>query len=79
MKEGQLLGRIASPETEAQLRAAQVNVDRAKQAMAEAKSLIVERTSVLVAAKSDCERGARAWLQPLIKAQWARRRGWQHP
>jgi HlyD family secretion protein len=64
VKAGQVLGRISSPETEAQLRARQADVDRAKQAMAEAKALIAERNAVLAAAKADFERG-----QELIKQQ----------
>ncbi len=40
VKAGEVVGRISSPETEAQLRAAQANVDRAEKTMAEAKSLI---------------------------------------
>jgi len=57
VKEGQVVGRIASPEVEAQLRAAQSNVDRAKQSMAEAEALIAQRSAVLVATKADFERG----------------------
>ena len=58
VKAGQVVGRVSSPEYEAQLRAAQSNVERAKQAMAEAESLIDQRNAVLAAAKSDFERGA---------------------
>ena len=36
VKAGQVVGRISSPEYEAQLRAAQSNLDKAKQALAEA-------------------------------------------
>src|SRR4029077_13795269 len=50
-------GRISSPEYEAQLRAAQSNLEKAKQALAEAESLIDQRNAVLAAAKSDFERG----------------------
>ena len=57
VKAGQVVGRVSSPEYEAQLRAAQSNVERAKQAMAEAESLIAQRNAVLAAAKSDFERG----------------------
>ena len=57
VKEGQVVGRISSPEVEAQLRAAQSNVERANQSMAEAESLIAERNAVLVSAKADFERG----------------------
>lgn len=54
---GQVVGRVSSPEYEAQLRAAQSNVDKAQQALAEAESLITQRKAVLAAAKSDFERG----------------------
>jgi HlyD family secretion protein len=69
VKAGEVLGRISSPETEAQLRAAQSNVDRAKQALAEAKSLIGERNAVLAAAKSDFERGKELVGQRIITQQ----------
>jgi len=64
VKAGQVVGRVSSPEYEAQLRAAQSNVDRAKQALAEAESQIDQRKAVLAAAKTDFERG-----QELIKTQ----------
>src|SRR5271169_5194589 len=53
VKAGQVVGRISSPEYEAQLRAAPSNVERARQTMAEAESLIDQRNAVLAAAKSD--------------------------
>jgi len=61
---GRVVGRVSSPEYEAQLRAANSNVDKARQALAEAESLINQRKAVLAAAKSDFERG-----QELIKTQ----------
>ena len=64
VKAGQVVGRVSSPEYEAQLRAAISNVERAKQAFSEAESLIEQRKAVLAAAKSDFERG-----QELIKTQ----------
>lgn len=64
VKAGQVVGRISSPEYEAQLRAAQSNLEKAKQALAEAESQIDQRKAVLAAAKSDFERG-----QELIKTQ----------
>jgi len=64
VKAGQVVGRISSPEYEAQLRSAQSNVERAKQAQIEAESQIDQRKAVLAAAKSDFERG-----QELIKTQ----------
>ena len=57
VKAGQVVGRVSSPEYEAQLRAAQSNVEKAKQSLAEAESLITQRKAVLAAAKSDFERG----------------------
>ena len=64
VKAGQVVGRVSSPEYEAQLRAAQSNLEKAKQALAEAESLIDQRKAVVAAAKSDFERG-----QELIKTQ----------
>jgi HlyD family secretion protein len=57
VKAGQVVGRVSSPEYEAQLRAAQSNLDKAKQAQVEAQTLIDQRKAVLAAAKSDFERG----------------------
>jgi HlyD family secretion protein len=53
---GQVVGNISSPETEAQLRGAQAQVLRAKQALAEANALIVQRKSDLDFAGPDYER-----------------------
>jgi HlyD family secretion protein len=64
LTEGQVVGRILSPEYEAQLKAAQSNVEKAKQSLAEAQSLIDQRNSVLETAKANFERG-----QELIKKQ----------
>ena len=61
---GQVVGRVSSPEYEAKLRAAQSDVERAKQTMAQAESLIAERNALLANAKSDFERG-----EQLIKNQ----------
>jgi HlyD family secretion protein len=69
VKTGETLGRISSPETEAQLRAAQANVERAKQAMVEAKSLMAERNAVLASAKSDFERGKELIGKQIITQQ----------
>jgi multidrug efflux pump subunit AcrA (membrane-fusion protein) len=44
VKAGQVVGRVLSPEYEAQLRAAQSNVEKAKQSLAEAETLITQRT-----------------------------------
>lgn len=69
VKEGEVVGRISSPETEAQLRAAQANLERAKQAMVEAKSLMDERNAVLASAKSDFDRGKELIGQQIITQQ----------
>ncbi|SFK64090.1 HlyD family secretion protein [Methylocapsa palsarum] len=54
---GQVVGTIASPEYEAQLRGAQAQVLKAKQALAEAIALIAQRTSDMTYARTDLERG----------------------
>ena len=54
---GQVVATISSPETEAQLRSAQAQVLKAKQAYAEAVALIAQRDSDLTFARSDFERG----------------------
>jgi HlyD family secretion protein len=69
VKAGQVVGRISSPEYEAQLRAAQSNLDKAKQALAEAGSLIDQRNAVLAAAKSDFERGEQLVGKQIITQQ----------
>lgn len=67
--EGQVVGRISSPEYEARLKAAQANVERAKKSMAEAEALITERNAVLAAAKSDYERGRELVDKAIITQQ----------
>jgi HlyD family secretion protein len=69
VKAGQVVGRISSPEYEAQLRAAQSNVERAKQSLAEAESQITQRNAVLAAAKSDFERGQELVGKQIITQQ----------
>src|SRR6185437_1506740 len=69
VKAGQVVGRVSSPEYEAQLRAAQSNVDKAEQALAEAETLIVQRKAVLAAAKSDYERGVELVGKQIITQQ----------
>jgi len=69
VKAGQVVGRVSSPEYEAQLRAAQSNVDRAKQALVEAEALIVQRNATLAAAKSDYERGVELVAKQIITQQ----------
>ena len=54
---GQVVAVISSPETEAQLRGAQAQLLRAKQALAEAEALIAQRKSDLDFARTDYERG----------------------
>jgi len=53
---GQVVGTISSPETEAQLRSAQAQVLKAKQALAEAVANIAQRNSDLVFSRTDFER-----------------------
>ena len=57
VKAGQAIARIQSPEVEAQLRAAQSNVQRAKDALVAAEAEIAARQSALEFAKSDFARG----------------------
>jgi len=54
---GQVVATISSPETEAQLRAAQAQVLKAKQALAETVALIAQRKSDLDFARTDYDRG----------------------
>ena len=54
---GEVVATISSPETEAQLRAAQAQVLKAKKALAEAVALIAQRKSDLDFTKTDYERG----------------------
>ena len=54
---GQVVATISSPETEAQLRGAQAQVLKAKQALAEANATIAQRKSELETAKTDYDRG----------------------
>src|SRR5512133_503437 len=54
---GQVVATISSPETEAQLRQAQAQVLKAKQALAEAVALIAQRKSDLDFTRTDYDRG----------------------
>src|SRR3974377_36478 len=54
---GQVVATISSPETEAQLRAAEAQVLKAKKALAEAMALIAQRKSDLDFTRTDYERG----------------------
>ncbi|HJY16562.1 MAG TPA: HlyD family efflux transporter periplasmic adaptor subunit [Xanthobacteraceae bacterium] len=69
VKAGQVVGRVSSPEYEAQLRAAQSNVDKAKQALVEAEAQIVQRDATLAAAKSDYDRGVELVGKQIITQQ----------
>ena len=57
---GQVVATISSPETEAQLRAAQAQVLKAKKSLAEAVAVIAQRKSDLDFARTDYERGKTA-------------------
>jgi HlyD family secretion protein len=67
--EGQVVGRVASPEYEAQLRETQFNVQRAKQATVEAEALIDQEKAILASAKSDFERGEQLVAKQIITQQ----------
>lgn len=54
---GQVIAKISSPEYEAQLRGAQSQVLRAKQGLAEANALIVQRNSEVTLTQAELERG----------------------
>jgi len=56
--QGQVIAVISSPEYEAQLRAAEANVQQAKEALTAAEAEIASRQSALEFAKADFERGA---------------------
>jgi HlyD family secretion protein len=56
---GQVVGKISSPETEAQLAGAQAQVLKAKQSLAEAEANIVQRNSDLVFTRTDFDRAKR--------------------
>ena len=72
---GQVIARISSPEYEAQLRAAQAQVLRARQALAEAEALIAQRKSDQILARTDAERGkelvAKGYLSKQVDDQRA--------
>ena len=55
--QGQVIAKISSPEYEAQLRGAQADVQKAKDALTAAEAEIASRRSALEFAKSDLERG----------------------
>jgi HlyD family secretion protein len=55
--QGQVIAKLTSPEYEAQLRAAEADVQKANDALASAEAEITSRQSALEFAKSDFERG----------------------
>jgi len=63
VRKGEAIGRVSSPEIEAQLRAAQANLETARHALAAAEADISTRRAAMEFAKSDFERG-----QELIKS-----------
>jgi HlyD family secretion protein len=67
---GQVVATISSPETEAQLRGAQDQVLKAKQALAAAVALIAQRNSDLTFASNDYERGkalvGKSWISQQV-------------
>ncbi len=67
--QGQVIARISAPEYEAQLRAAQADVQQAKDALASAEAEIVSRQSALEFAKSDFERGQELMKSGFITKQ----------
>jgi HlyD family secretion protein len=71
---GQAVATISSPETEAQLRAAQATVLKAKRALAEAVALIAQRKSDLEFARADYERGKTLVAQGHLSQQVADQR-----
>ena len=67
--QGQVIGRVSSPEYEAQLRAAQADVQNAKDALIAAEAEISSRKSALEFAKSDFERGQQLMKTGFITKQ----------
>ena len=71
---GQVVGRITSPEYEAQLRGAQAQVLKAKQALAEAKAAVAQRQSDVTFTKTDYARAQQLVGKGYISQQEADRR-----
>jgi len=69
---GQVIGRVSSPQFEAQLRAAQSDMQAAQDGLAGAESEIASRRSALEFAKSDFERG-----QALMKSGFITKQAFQ--
>ena len=66
---GQPIARLSSPEYQAQLRAAQADVQKSKDALAAAEAEIASRQSALEFAKSDFERGQQLMKTGFITKQ----------
>ncbi len=71
---GQVVGRIVSPEYEAEMRGAQAQVSRAEHALAEAKALIAQRKSTVDFSSTDYDRARRLLTQGHITQQETDRR-----
>lgn len=71
---GQVVGRVSSPEYEAELRRAQSEVLKAKQSLAEAEALIAQRTSDVDFFKTDYERARQLVTKGTISQQNADKR-----
>ncbi len=71
---GQVVGRVASPEYEAELRGSQAQVLKAKQAMAEAEALMAQRKSDVDFTSTDYERARQLLVRGNITQQEADRR-----
>ena len=66
---GQVIARVSSPEFEAQLRAAQTDLQSAKEGLASAQAEIASREAALTFAKSDFERGQELMKSGFITKQ----------
>jgi HlyD family secretion protein len=71
---GQVVGRIASPEYEAQLRGAQAQALRAREALAEVTALVAQRGSDVNFARTDYERARQLVTNGHVSQQEADRR-----
>lgn len=71
---GQVVATISSPETEAELRGAQAQLMKAKQALAEAQALIAQRKSDLDFARTDYDRAVALVAKGFITQQVADQR-----
>jgi HlyD family secretion protein len=69
VKAGQVIGRVSSPEIEAQLRRAESDLQAAKDALAGAESEIALKQAALKFAKSDFERGQELMKKGFITKQ----------